>query len=137
MSTQNDEKIGATNPMLGMLIAPLAILVAILADFGLDFGLVLDVEGMEPFAAVAIAAVLAMAPRVMKENNIIQQGAALSLVTLVVSLILAEGVAMFTDSNFLGLTFFIVMFGGYMLDSNGRHEWNTVLCSLSQDFGLQ
>ena len=127
MSTQNDEKIGATNPMLGMLIAPLAILVAILADFGLDFGLVLDVEGMEPFAAVAIAAVLAMAPRVMKENNIIQQGAALSLVTLVVSLILAEGVAMFTDSNFLGLTFFIVMFGGYMLDSNGRHEWNTVL----------
>ena len=108
MSTQNDEKIGATNPMLGMLIAPLAILVAILADFGLDFGLVLDVEGMEPFAAVAIAAVLAMAPRVMKENNIIQQGAALSLVTLVVSLILAEGVAMFTDSNFLGLIFFIV-----------------------------
>ena len=127
MSTQNDEKIGATNPMLGMLIAPLAILVAILVDFGLDFGLVLDVEGMEPFAAVAIAAVLAMAPRVMKENNIIQQGAALSLVTLVVSLILAEGVAMFTDSNFLGLIFFIVMFGGYLLDSNGRHEWNTVL----------
>ena len=127
MSTQNDEKIGATNPMLGMLIAPLAILVAILADFGLDFGLVLDVEGMEPFAAVAIAAVLAMAPRAIKESNIIQQGATLSLVTLVVSLILAEGVAMFTDSNFLGLIFFIVMFGGYLLDSSGRHEWNTVL----------
>ncbi len=118
MSTQNDEKIGATNPMLGMLIAPLAILVAILADFGLDFGLVLDVEGMEPFAAVAIAAVLGMAPRVIKESNIIQQGAALSLVTLVVSLILAEGVSIFNDSNLLVLIFFIVMFGVYLLDSN-------------------
>ena len=52
MSTQNDEKIGATNPMAGMLIAPLAILVALLADLGLDFGLVLDGEGMKPFAAI-------------------------------------------------------------------------------------
>ena len=101
MSKQNDEKIGAPNPMLGLLIAPLAILVALLADFGLDFGLVFDRDGMEPFAAIAIAAVLGMAPRVMKENNVIQQGAAISLITLVVSLILAEGVAMFTDSNFL------------------------------------
>ena len=127
MSKQNDEKNGAPNAMLGWLIAPLAILVALLADFGLDFGLVLEMDEMEPFAAIAIAAVLGMAPRVMKENEIIQQGAALSLVTLVVSLILSEGVAMYTDSNFLGLIFFIVMFGGYMLDSNGRHEWNTVL----------
>ena len=127
MSKQNDEKIGAPNPMLGLLIAPLAILVALLADFGLDFGLVFDREGMEPFAAITFAAVLGMAPRVMKENNVIQQGAAISLITLVASLIFAEGVAMFTDSNFLGLISFIVMFGGYMLDSSGRHEWNTVL----------
>ena len=127
MSTQNDENNGAPNPMLGLLIAPLAILVALLADFGLDFGLVLEMNEMEPFAAIAIAAVLGMAPRVMKESNIIQQSGAVSLVTLVVSLILSEGVAMYTDSNFLGLIFFFVMFGGYLLDSNGRHEWNTVL----------
>mgnify|MGYP001376629636 CR=1 FL=1 len=56
MSKQNDEKIGAPNPMLGLLIAPLAILVALLADFGLDFGLVFDGEGMEPFAAITFAA---------------------------------------------------------------------------------
>ena len=68
-------------------------------------------------------------------KTIIQQGAAISLITLVVSLILAEGVAMFTDSNFLGLIFFIVMFGG-SLDSNGRHEWNTVLI-FSFVLGLQ
>ena len=87
---------------------------------------------MELPAAIAIAAVLAMAPRVIKENNIIQQGAALSLVTLVVSLIMAEGVAMFTDSNFLGLIF-IVMFGGYMLILTDVMSGTQSLCSLSQD----
>ena len=127
MSTQNDEKIGATNPMTGMLIAPLAILVALMADIGLDFGLVLDGEGMKPFAAITFAAILGMTPRVIKENSNFQQGSVVSLVTLVASLIFAEGVATFTDSNFLGLTAFFVMFGGYLLDSSGRHEWNVVL----------
>ena len=41
MSTQNDGNFGAQSAM-GWLIAPLAILVALLADFGLDFGLVLE-----------------------------------------------------------------------------------------------
>ena len=127
MSTENDGKIGAQSALLGWLIAPLAILVALLADYGLDFGLVLEMNEMEPYAVIAIAAVLGMAPRVMKEFEVIHQGAALSLATLVVSLILAEGVSMYMDSNFLGLIFFIVMFGGYLLDSNGRHEWNTVM----------
>ena len=115
-------------PMLGWLIAPLAILMALLADYGLDFGLVLEMDEMKPFAAIAIAAVLGMAPRVLKELDIINVSAAVSsLATLIVSLILAEGVAMYTDSNFIGLLFFIVMFGGHILDSKGRHEWNTVL----------
>ena len=96
-------------------------------DFGLDFGLGLEMNDLEPYAVIAIAAVLGMAPRVMKEFEIIHQGAAISLATLVVSLVLAEGVSMYMDSNFLGLIFFIVMFGGYLLDSNGRHEWNTVM----------
>ncbi|MCH2648113.1 MAG: hypothetical protein MKZ58_07140, partial [Candidatus Poseidoniaceae archaeon] len=130
MSTENDGKIGAPSALLGWLIAPLAILVALLADYGLDFGLVLEMKEMEPYAVIAIAAILGMAPRVMKEfqvHEIIQQGAALSLATLVVSLVLAEGVSIYMDSNFLGLIFFIVMFGGYLLDSNGRHGWNTVM----------
>ena len=126
MSTQNDGNFGAQSAM-GWLIAPLAILVALLADFGLDFGLGLEMNDLEPYAVIAIAAVLGMAPRVMKEFEIIHQGAAISLATLVVSLVLAEGVSMYMDSNFLGLIFFIVMFGGYLLDSNGRHEWNTVM----------
>ena len=66
MSMDNDKPIGAPNAMLGWLIAPLAILMAFLADFGLDFGLVLEMTEMKPFAAITIAAVLGMAPRVLK-----------------------------------------------------------------------
>ena len=128
MSMDNDKPNGEPNAMLGWLIAPLAILMAILADYGLDFGLVLEMNEMKPFAAIAIASVLGMAPRVMKEMEIINTSAAVtSLATLIVSLALSEGASIYLDSNFLGLIFFIVMFGGYILDSKGRHEWNTVL----------
>ena len=127
MSSENDNGNEAPNAMLGWLIAPLAILMALLANYGLDFGLVLEMEEMKPFAAITVAAILGMAPRVMKENELINVSAAtLSLVTLIVTLVLSEGVSMYT-SNLVGLAFFFVMFGGYILDSKGRHEWNTVL----------
>ena len=127
MSSKHDNGNEAPNAMLGWLIAPLAILMALLANYGLDFGLVLEMEEMKPFAAITVAAMLGMAPRVMKENEIINVSAAtLSLVTLIVTLALSEAVSMFT-SNLVGLMFFIVMFGGYLLDTKGRHEWNTVL----------
>ena len=128
MSMDDDKSNGAPNAMLGWLIAPLAILMALLADYGLDFGLVLEMNEMKPFAAIAIAAALGMAPRVMKDMELIKASMAVtSLATLVVSLVISEGVATYLDSNFIGLIFFIVMFGGYLLDSKGRHEWNTVL----------
>ena len=128
MSTENGKENGVQNAMLGWLIAPLAVLVALLADMAFGFGFVLDTDGMTPFAAIAIAATLGMAPRVMKDQEIIGYSkATLSLVTLVLALVLAEGVALFTESNLLGLVFFITMFGGRILDSNGRHEWNTIL----------
>ena len=44
MSNENDERNNAQNAMLGWLIAPLAILLALLADYGLDFGLVLEMK---------------------------------------------------------------------------------------------
>ena len=128
MSNESDNQNEASNAMLGWLIAPLAILMALLADYGLNFGLVLEMNEMKTFAVIAIAATLGMAPRVMKQNELINISAAtLSLVTLIVTLVLSEGAAMYSDSNLVGLIFFIVMFGGYLLDSKGRHEWNTVL----------
>ena len=90
MSSKHDNGNEAPNAMLGWLIAPLAILMALLANYGLDFGLVLEMDEMKPFAAITVAAMLGMAPRVMKENEIINVSAAtLSLVTLIVTLALS------------------------------------------------
>ena len=128
MSTENDNKNGALNAAAGWVIGPLAILMALLADYGLDFGLVLDGDGMTPFVAIAVAAMLGITPRVLKELAVIQVSAAVvSLATLVVALIASEAVATYAESNLLGVMFFITMFGGYLLDSSGRHEWNTVM----------
>ena len=48
MSTENDSKIGAPDAMFGWLLAPIAILLALLADSGLDFGLVLEQMKLSP-----------------------------------------------------------------------------------------
>ena len=113
MSTENDNKNGALNAAAGYVIGPLAILMALLADYGLDFGLVLDGDGMTPFVAIAVAAMLGITPRVLKEQAVIQVSAAVvSLATLVVALIASEAVATYAESNLLGVMFFITMFGG-------------------------
>jgi len=128
MSTENDSKIGAPEPMLGWLLAPIAILLALLADYGLDFGLVLDMNEMTPFAMIALGAILAMTPRYLREKKIITfPTASVSLAVLIVSLILSNVVASVADSNFVATIFLVTMFGGYLLDNSGRHEWNTVL----------
>ena len=128
MSTENDSMVGASNPMLGWLLAPLAILLALLADYGLDFGLVLEMDEMKPFAMIALGAILAMTPRILREKEVISFPATtVSLAMLVLGLILTNGVAMFVDSNFVAVLFFVTMYGGYLLDNTGRHEWNTVL----------
>ncbi|MEL0101129.1 MAG: hypothetical protein VW862_05460, partial [Euryarchaeota archaeon] len=128
MSTENDSKIGAPEPMLGWLLAPIAILLALLADYGLDFGLVLEMNEMTPFAMIALGAILAMTPRYLREKEIITfPTASVSLAVLIVSLILSNVVASLADSNFVAMIFLVTMFGGYLLDNSGRHEWNTVL----------
>ena len=130
MSKTNDTKNGGpSSPVLGLLIAPIAILMALLANEGLDFGLVFETETMKPFAALGGAAILAITPRVLRELSVVRVSVVVtSLATLVASLAYAEITSILTDSNFLGLLAFITMFGGYILDSRGRHEWNTVLC---------
>ena len=129
MSTQNDKKIrGPSSPLLGLLIAPIAILMALLADMGLDFGLVFETETMKPFAALTGAAILGITPRVLRELEIVKVSAVVtSLITLVASFAYSEVISIVTDSNFVSFLAFITMFGGYLLDSRGRHEWNTVL----------
>ena len=128
MSDDKGNENGVPNAMLGWLIAPLAVLVALLADKLVDFGLGFGMDELTPFVAIIAAAVLGITPRVIRDNNISGVSSqTISLVTLIVALFAAEGAAMYTESNLVGLLFFITMFGGHILDIRGRHEWNTVL----------
>ena len=129
MSNENGDEKAVPKAMLGWLIAPLAVLVALTVNYGLGFGLDLNMETMTPYAALALAAALGMAPRVLREQGIIDNvnNQVQSLLVLVISLAASEGIAMFSGSNLIGLLFFITMFGGYLLDNLGRFEWNTVL----------
>ncbi|HIF46694.1 MAG TPA: hypothetical protein EYQ73_07900 [Candidatus Poseidoniales archaeon] len=129
MSNENGDEKAVPKAMLGWLIAPLAVLVALTVNYGLGFGLDLNMETMTPYAALALAAALGMAPRVLREQGIIDNvnNQVQSLLVLVISLAASEGIAMFSGSNLIGLLFFITMFGGYILDNHGRFEWNTVL----------
>ena len=129
MSNENSDENVVPKAMLGWLIAPLAVLVALAMNYGLGFGLDLNMETMTPYAALVLAAALGMAPRVLREqgkiNNLSSQ--IQSLIVLVISLSASEGIAMYSGSNMIGFLFFLTMFGGYLLDNMGRFEWNTVL----------
>ena len=128
MSNNNGNQNGVPNGMLGWLIAPLAVLVAIAANLIGDFGLNLDLDGMTPFVAIIVAAILGTAPRTIREKaDIALPTQYISLLVLIVAIVASEGAAMLSGSNLVGLLFFITMFAGHILDTRGRHEWNTVM----------
>ena len=109
MSDDEGNENGVPNAMLGWLIAPLAVLVALLADKLVDFGLGFGMDELTPFVAIIAAAVLGITPRVIRDNNISSiSSQTISLVTLVVALFAAEGAAMYTESNIVGL---LILFG--------------------------
>ena len=118
-------------PMLGWLIAPIAVLLALIADRIAGWGLGMDVESLTPFAVVIGASVLATVPRMLAESESFKFGKnALSLVTLLTAFILAGALSQFVDSV-TALLFFLGVFVGHILDIRGRWEWKTVL-----DFAL-
>ncbi len=75
-------------PMLGWLIAPLAIMLALAAIkvAGIDFDL--ELNNVTPLLIVAVGAILGITPRVLKENGAVNfSSSALSLATLGVVMI--------------------------------------------------
>ena len=116
-------------PMLGWLIAPLAVMLAIAAIMvaGIDFDL--DLNNLAPLLIVAVGAILGVTPRVLKENGAIKiSSSALSLATLGVAMIGHQAVVHLTDFGaFTALQFLVVAFGVFFFDSRGRHEFATML----------
>ena len=116
-------------PMLGWLIAPLAVMLAIAAIMvaGIDFDL--DVNNLTPLLIVAVGAILGITPRVLKENGAVKlSSSVLSLATLGAVMIGHQAIVNLTDFGaFTALQFLIVAFGVFFFDSRGRHEIATIL----------
>jgi len=92
---------------------------------------------MFPLLAVAGAAMLGIAPRILREKQILNLSIErVSLITLVVTAILAKVVQMTGDSNLLAALVFITMFGVQVLDGKSKHEWATILTFASVGFVL-
>ena len=110
-------------PMLGWLIAPLAVMLAIAAIMvaGIDFDL--NLENMTPMLLVAGAAILGMTPRVVRDNGAVKlSSSALSLATLGAALVGHQAIIHLTDQGaFMALQFLVVAFGVFLFDSRGRH----------------
>ena len=116
-------------PMLGWLIAPLAVMLAIAAIMvvGIDFDL--DLNNMSPLLIVAVGAILGITPRVLKDNGAVNlSSSALSLATLGVAMVGHQAIVHLTDEGaFTALQFLVAAFGVYFFDSRGRHEIATIL----------
>ncbi|MGB0365924.1 MAG: hypothetical protein ACPGJD_07715, partial [Candidatus Poseidoniaceae archaeon] len=128
------EKVSKTSqrPVLSWLIAPLAVLIAILANY-VDGLMSIDVEmnndAMMPVIITGVAGLLAVTPRILRQLGSLPESISqtqISLAMFVLALV-GAGVAESQTDGFVGFTFFAVLFGGYLLDTRERYEWMTML----------
>ena len=129
------EKVAKTSqrPVFGWLIAPLAVLIAILANY-VDGLMSIDVElnsdAMTPFIVTGVAGFLAVTPRILRELGTLPESISqtqISLAMFVLALVGSGLAEAQTEDGFVGFTFFVVLFGGYLLDTRERYEWMTML----------
>ena len=116
-------------PMLGWLIAPLAVMLAIAAIMVAGFDFDLNLENMTPMLLVAVAATLGITPRVVRDNGAVKlSSSVLSLATLGAAMVGHQAITHLTDQGaFVALQFLVVAFGVFLFDSRGRHEFATML----------
>ncbi len=127
MNDEKDMKAAQPNIALGWLFAPLAVLLALAAMQIVGISYEMDVNNLMPMIVVAIAGMLALVPRVILRQLKISSSL-LSLGVLLVSIVGAELLYMFTEVGALAAFMFaIVLLLGSYLDMRGRHEWNTML----------
>ena len=128
------EKVSKTSqrPVFGWLIAPLAVLIAILANY-VDGLMSIDVElngnALMPIIATGVAGLLAVTPRVLRELGNLPDSLTQTRISLAMFVTAIAG-SIFVESMidpFTGFTFLLVMFVGYLLDTRGRHEWMTMV----------
>ena len=129
MSETENTNSSSPNAWLGLLMAPIAVLLAILADVIAGFGLLDNNDGLTSIAMVGVAGMLATLPRILKSEGIVNtDDSTLSLGMLALSLIIAivldsAGVV----NSLVAMTFFVVMFFGHLYQISSKYEMASIL----------
>ena len=137
MDEQMDMKANQPSAVMGLLLAPLAVLLALATTrvVGIEYDLTLN--NMMPMLVVAVASMLALVPRIVQESQPGLSTSTVSLSVLVLALVGAELLYAFADVDALAALMFalLVVFGSNM-DLRGRHEWRTAMTFSAVGFWL-
>ena len=137
MDEQMDTKAIQPSATLGLLLAPLAVLLALATTrvVGIEYDLTMN--NMMPMLVVAIASMLAMVPRLVLASQPDLSPTTVSLGVLVLAFVGAEALYMVGDVDALAaLMFALIVVIGSNLDLRGRHEWMTAMAFSAIGFWL-
>ena len=125
---------GAT---MGLLLAPLAVLLALATTqvVGIEYDLTLN--NMMPMLVVAIAGMLAVVPRIVQASRPDFTSSTVSLGVLAVAFIGAEVLYAFAGVDAMAALMFAVLVAfGSNFDRRGRHEWVAMMTFSAVGFWL-
>ena len=126
--TTTNETTASSKTSLGLLLAPIAVLLAMLTDQIGGFGLGFE-NDLYPLLIVAAGAMLGRVPSLLAEREVLPASTStLSLGTILAGAALGFlAVPAVGGSAFVGLLFAINLIGTHVLVSGERPEWATVL----------
>ena len=137
MDEQMDTKASQPSAAMGLLLAPLAVLLALATTRVVGIEHDLSLNNMMPMLVVAVASMLALVPRIVQDSQPGLSTSTVSLGVLVLGLVGAELLYMFADVDALAaLMFALLVIFGSNLDLRGRHEWRTALTFSAIGFWL-
>ncbi len=137
MEEQTETTANQPGAIMGLLLAPLAVLLALATTrvVGIEYDLTLN--NMMPMLIVAIASMLALVPRIVQESRPDIASSTLSLGVLAVAFLGAEVLHSFAGVDALAsLMFAVLVVLGSNFDRRGRHEWVTMLAFSAVGFWL-
>ena len=137
MEEQTETKAIQPGATMGLLLAPLAVLLALATTrvVGIEYDLTMN--NMMPMLVVAVAGMLALVPRIVQANRPDLSSSTVSLGVLALALIGAEVLHTFAGVDAVAsLMFAVVIILGSNLDKRGRHEWFTMVTFSAVGFWL-
>ena len=135
MEEEMETKAEQPSAIMGLLLAPLAVLLALATTrvVGVEYDLTLN--NLMPMLVVAIASMLALVPRIVQASRPDISTSTVSLGVLVLAFVGAEVLYMFAGVDAVAaLMFAVIVLVGSNLDLRGRHEWMTMMAFTAVGF---